>query len=77
MKRLTPRQLTTLIGADAAVALMEEWGGHRLPHLPLFHVKRLERDRAIRHALDAGRPTAEIARDWGVDRSRVIQIGKR
>lgn len=75
MKRLTVRRLEALLGAEVAARLLCEWGGHRLPRLTTFHVKRATRDEAIRQALETD-TTVAVARRFGLSQPRIVQIGK-
>lgn len=59
--RLTAQRLLRDYGADVALRLMREWGGHSLPQLPAtFYVKH-ERDQRVRALVDAGLSYREAA----------------
>ena len=74
-RRFTYRRLIELVGEEAAETLSREWGKRRLPQIPQFHVKRRERDRRIRAALDAGDSYRKVALTEGLSFARVKQIG--
>lgn len=82
MRRLTARRLGELIGPESAALLMQEWGGHRLPLLPKFHVEHAERDRRIRALVDGGASyraaAAEVtAAGFPCSRSQAERIASR
>lgn len=70
MKRLTMRRLVELIGAERALVLAQEFGGHQLP----AQTERLARDLEVRRLADEGLSFREIERRTGVDAGNACRI---
>jgi hypothetical protein len=74
MRYLRPRALIERIGGDAAVALMREWGGHRVPRLAELHVQRERRDAEIRRYVRETRDVEGAAEKFRLSVSRIKAI---
>jgi hypothetical protein len=72
MTRLTIRRLAELVGEDAALRLVREFGGVRLPSREA--ADRLRLYQAMGRALDEGETYTAVAQRFGFCRRQVIRV---